>query len=136
VNQYWIIALLASYLIAGGAAWEAKGWKDAKTQQIALNEQETALHAQCDKEKATTKEANDALQNDRIAIAARLADRVSRPLCITPIGVVANHTAGRAGHAGNNGFSVSWLRSFAASCETYRREVIVLNNFGIAERAK
>lgn len=94
----------------------------------ALSEQAAAYTSQCDADKAKTKEANDALQKSNNDIAARLAryKRLHPNACVVPQpgGTVA--PGGGAGHAGGNGISTDWLRDYAARCETYRQQRIVL----------
>lgn len=96
-----------------------------------MAQQERLLVNRCNDEKKTTKEANDALQSQLSIIGKRLAASKLQPTKCMPISSsVAEHTAGGGEHAGSNGLSTDWLYSFAAECETYRSEVIVLDDFG------
>lgn len=102
----------------------------------ALDEQQTLLQSQCNADKAVTKGANDALQKNLNTIAGKLAaaKRLHESMCVTPVTGMAEPTSGGREHAGQNGISTGWLRDFAAECETYRSEVIILNEFGASER--
>lgn len=118
--------------VAGG--WAAHQW-DAWALKSALSEQETTLVKQCDAQKKITEEANNALQKDRDTIAAKLASsKLLQPAKCVSVASVANHTSSGGEHAGQNGVRSDWLYEYAAECETYRSEVILLNNFGLGER--
>lgn len=105
-------------------------------QRIELAEQQAALNKQCDDQKKLTNETNDALQKDRDTIAAKLAasKRLQPTRCVVPTTGVANNTSGGGKHAGSYGVTSDALYEYSAECETYRSEVILLNNFGLGER--
>lgn len=123
-----------------GIGWHIRGLSDESALKSALDRQETALNAQCDSDKKTTKEANDAIQQNMSTIASKLnADKRLHPsVCITPSSRLAKYPAGGAGeHAGQGGTVAGTsddFRDYFAECEQYRSEVILLNDFGINER--
>lgn len=84
----------------------------------------------CQTNQTLTKEANDALQKERDTIAGRLAraKRVQQSRCV-PVSNASNTQPTRAEHAGSNGISSDWLLDYAAQCETYRSERIILEKF-------
>ncbi len=94
--------------------------------------------AACESQKKLTQEANDALQTTNEAIAAKLAaaKRLHPAHCVAIAGNLAIDSGGGPEHAGLHGISSDWLRDYAARCELYRSEVIVLNDFGHGERAQ
>lgn len=109
------------------------------TQRSALAAQESQLNAACEARQKITKEANDALQAALNTTATKLAvaKRVHLSHCVvTTDGKLAGSAANGGQHAGQNGISSDWLRDYAAECENYREEVIVLDNFGKAERVQ
>ncbi len=126
------IALLTAVLSLFGFGWHSRGQWDESRLKDALSAQVITLQAQCAEEQKLTKGANDALQKSVFDITAKLntAKRVHHSLCVRPISGVAEHPAGGREHAGQNGISTDWLRDFAAECEQYRSEVIILNDFG------
>lgn len=101
----------------------------------ALSDQKSALTEQCDKDKAITKGAQDALQRNYDSIAARLArfKRMQLASCV-PVSSSPNDSGSGNGHAGAHGISTGFLLDFAAECETYRSTVIVLDKFIADER--
>lgn len=103
-------------------------------QAVALADLNNQLVAQCERDKAITKEANDDLQRQKDIISNRLNDalRVQPSLCIVPQPAHAADTAASgAKHAGQNGRGInsSWLRRYAAECETYRQQRLTLEKF-------
>lgn len=137
LTNWRLFAIGAAIIACFGAGWHVRGLSDASKLQSALAAQESVLHKQCDDEKQVTKGANDALQKNLATISAKLAaaKRMHPSLCIRPVTGVAKPAASGGELTRQNGISSDWLRDFAAECETYRSEVITLNDFGTAERA-
>lgn len=125
---------LAAFLLSYALHYVSVTYLEAAHEK-ALSDQKTALTEQCDKDKATTKEAQDALQRNYDSIAARLTrlKRVQPARCV-PISISADGSGSGNGHAGANGISSGFLLDFAAECETYRSTVIVLDKFIKDER--
>lgn len=125
---------LAAFLLSYALHCVSMAYLEAAHEK-ALSDQKTALIAQCDKDKATTKEAQDALQRNYDSIAARLArfKRMQRASCV-PVSSSADGSGSGNGHVGTNGISSGFLLDFAAECETYRSTVIVLDKFIADER--
>jgi hypothetical protein len=98
--------------------------------------QHKADNEQCEKDKTTTKEAQDELQANYDSIARRLAaaKRVQQS-CIPITPSVANALGGGAEHARGNGKGLTsdWLLEYAAKCEQYRSERIALEKFLAAQ---
>lgn len=111
-------------LLIGGLAHIVDVDHIEKKQATALIDQQASDKRVCDSDKAITKESNDALQKDHDAIAARLTKLMQQPAACVPVSQPAQLCiTGKTGHAKQNGISSSWLRSFAAECEGYRREL-------------
>lgn len=125
---------LAAFLLSYALHYAAASYVEARHEEE-LTAQKTALTAQCDKEKTTTKEANDALQRDRDFIAARLVrlKRMQLTSCV-PVSSSSNNSDSGDGHAGAHGLRSEFLLDFAAECEGYRSTVIVLDKFIADER--
>lgn len=102
----------------------------------ALDYQENELHAQCDKEKAVTKEANDALQKNMDTITAERdkLKRVHPATCILSVTRQAKLPAVHGKHAGQDGISSDWLRDYAATCEEIRQTAVTCEKFIDDER--
>ncbi len=102
-----------------------------ETHGKALNDQKTQLEAQCAEHKAITERANDDLQNEYAAIARKLADaqRLRPARCVVPTARPPVAPAGGGEHAGQDGISSDWLRHYAAECEGYRAERLILERF-------
>lgn len=122
-------------------AWLAYGLHDLsmsfaeRAKQNALDAQRAELTARCEADKQTTKEANDALQQSVTSITSRLAalKRLHPSGCVVPAPGLAQPAPGGAGHAGRDGAvagSGDDFREYAARCESYRQQRIVLDRFG------
>ena len=124
--------LLAIAIPSALLALQVLSWRSEALKVPGL---ESAL-SNCEAGKRITTEANDALQKDRNTIAARLAaaKRV-RANCVL-VSSPANPGETRAEHARRNeqGISSHWLLDYAAVCEQYRSERIVLEKFIADER--
>jgi hypothetical protein len=81
----------------------------------------------CQSTAVKTKEANDVLQKSRDVIANRLA--AAKRVQSSCVHIKPNAQSSGAEHAGSNGISSEWLLEYAAQCETYRSERIVLEEF-------
>jgi hypothetical protein len=99
----------------------------------ALTEQRATLERQCADDKRITQEANDDLQQNYAAIARKLADaqRVRPAKCVVPTTHPAVTAASGGEHAGQDatGVSSDWLFEYAAECEAYRGERVILESF-------
>ena len=108
--------------------WQVSRWRDKAHE---LDGVKSALSS-CEASKTVTKEANDELQRDRDTIAAKLARarRVQSRCVPVASGKPVTIKVG-AEHAGSNarGLRTEWLLDYAAQCETYRSERIVLEKF-------
>lgn len=130
--KYWqplAAALLTLFLSYGLHKLDMSFVERAK--QHALDEQKAMLIAACETDKQKTKEANDALQKSAHDIAGKLAayKRLHPSSCV-PVAGVAQPAPRGAGHAGEDGISSDWLREYAAECEAYRQQRIILEEFG------
>ncbi len=125
---------LAAFILSYALHYASVAYLEGKHEK-ALSDQKTALNAQCDKDKATTKEAQDALQRNYDSIAARLAriKRVQPARCV-PVPRTPNDSGSGDGYVGAHGISSEFLLDFAAECEGYRSTVIVLDKFIADER--
>ncbi len=95
----------------------------------ALSQQAKSLKEQCDKDKAITKEANDDLQGKLNAInAKRNSERLQGSFCV-PLTKPSINSPSGAKHARQAGIELQWLYDYAAECEEYRSDVIVLQEF-------
>lgn len=86
----------------------------------------------CEASKTITKEANDELQRNRDTIAAKLARaRRVQSRCVPVASSKPDVIKAGAGYDGSNagGIRTEWLLDYAAQCETYRSERIVLEKF-------
>lgn len=101
----------------------------------AIEAQKTADLKQCNIDKQITREANDAIQKDRDAIARRLASAKLRlPAACTPVARAAELPDSGQQYAGAHGIRAEWLLDFAAECEEYRTQITVCSNFINQER--
>ena len=110
------------------ALWKVSQWRDKARE---LDGVKSALSS-CEASKIVTKEANDALQRDRDIIAAKLASaRRVQPRCVPVASGQPNALKAGAEHARPyaRGIRTEWLLDYAAQCETYRSERIVLEKF-------
>lgn len=129
MNQYLIYALIILGVFAAGGA---TGWHERVLREPdMLTAQQTADDKQCANEKQITKEATDALQNDRNQLSARLdALRVQQPTTCIPITGQANLSDRGKRPAGRNGISSDWLLTFAANqCSSYWRQLKICDKF-------
>lgn len=137
MNPYWKLGLWAiQAAIIGFIVWHFTVLQDAKSQESALAAQAAELAKRCEIKMKSTKEANDELQKNIGTISAKLdtAKRMHPSVCVPVVSKLAQPSTGGAEHAGQNGIETDWLRDFAAECETYRSEVVILNKFGLDER--
>ncbi len=128
--------VVAVALVAGG--YRIGVWRMEESNRLSLVAQEKSLIAKCDADEHTTQESNDALQKQFSIISDKLdAAKRMRSSCCTVSTAGSAEPAGSGGeHAGQNGISVGWLYEYAAECEIYRQERIVLERFIAAERVK
>lgn len=128
LNNLKTIAAVAAALVVAYALHSLSMAAAEAEKRKALSEQAALYTSQCDADKAKTKEANDALQKSADDIAARLAryKRLHPNTCVMPQADGTLPAGGGAGHAGGDGVSTDWLREYAAQCEAYRRQRIVL----------
>lgn len=123
---------LALYLISAiafiGMAWKINDWRVAASQLDQANTNLDRVISQCEIDKKTTKEAYDALEAARDRINADLTryKRVHPATCVVP-GESSDSFQSGSQHAGVHGVSSDWFRDYAAVCELYRSEVIVLS---------
>lgn len=105
-------------------------------QRAALAAQKTTDVAQCNADKQVTKEANDALQNDRDNLTKRLAaDKLQRPAACVSVARSADVHDRSGRPARPNGVSSDWLYDFSADqCSSYWRQLKTCNQFIINER--
>jgi hypothetical protein len=106
--------------------------------RVALAVQIKADGEQCDAEKKVTKDATDALANDRDDLARKLAAlKLQRPASCVPISrssAVLNQK-GRPARRDEQGLSTDWLYDYSASqCSTYWRQLKVCDKFLDDER--
>lgn len=134
MKMYFVLAAILIAFIAGAAG----GYYFEKSGIPALiSDQKKVDTDLCNKTQTVTKESNDALQKNDIAIASKLdADKLQHPNACIGVAGTAPVPTGRAKHARPNGSAIStdWLRSYAAQCETYRGEVGVCVSFLADER--
>ena len=129
ILRYWqpigaaVVAMLISYGLHHIFMILADNRREA-----ALSEQHDLLTKSCNDDKQKAKEANDALQQTAADISSKLATykRLHPSSCILPGTGKAEPSAGGAGHAGGDGIDTGTLRDFAAQCETYRQQRIIL----------
>lgn len=125
-----IVITMATY-----AGWHVRGVFDEVSTTAQLAAQAKEITAQCKAAQKITKEANDDLQNEKTRIADELANlKRVRPATCVPIARPSDHCSSGTGRAGGNGLSSEWLLDYAARCETYRSEVIILDKFLDDER--
>lgn len=131
-----LLLIICGLFALGG--WEVKSWKDSAAEASALAAQANQLNSDCNTRINLTKETNDELQKSHDDIAAKLAKskRVLQSKCTSISSGSADNTSSRNQYAGQNARSLdtAWLLDFAAECETYRSEVIGLNQFIQDER--
>lgn len=137
MNPYLIIGALVAVIvafIAGGVV--GYEYRAGKVPAELLAQQNTDV-SECQKVQQVTKVENDKLQKDRDDIAAQLALSLRQPSTCVRVAsspVIPSSGAKYAKHDGN-GINSSWLRQFAATCESYRTEVSVCQDFLAQERA-
>ena len=137
MNPYLIIGGLAgvilAFIVGGVLGYE---YRAGKVPAELLAQQSVDVTA-CQKVQKLTEDANDQLTKDRDAIAVQLANSLRQPSTCVRVAsspVIPSSGAKYAKHDGN-GISSSWLRQFAATCESYRTEVSVCQDFLAQERA-
>ena len=131
MNFWWKLSVLFALVSAYSCGvWWVKGLTDLKAENKALSDLTISLNKSCEVDKQITKEANDDLAKQRDAIAARLATLQLQPaVCITPTANKTGADNSGAKHARQHGISSQWLRTYAAKCETYRQERLILEKF-------
>ena len=129
--NYFQLAIAAIIFTVGTiVGWNVSGWISDWETSAKLMKQASAMTLQCDNATKRTKDANDELQKNYARIRNRLAaDRLRGSKCTIPLGSEALAILARAGYAGHDGISTDWLREYAAQCEIYRSERIVLEKF-------
>jgi hypothetical protein len=137
MNQYLIAGVIAGLLVAflGGIGL---GWHERAIRVPAeLEAQQTADQKTCSEAQQLTKDANDELQKDRDTIAANLsAYKLRVPASCVRVSSRPKLPSTGTKHAGSNGAGLSsdWLRTYAATAETYRSELGVCIDFLHQER--
>lgn len=129
--QARIIIGLLSCLIASSITWRVQDWRWAEKLHNATIEQLQKDEEKCKNDKQITEDANHALQKNIDNIQRKLAAYRLQPTpkCIMPTAESHQPAASGGEHAGQNGVSTDWLRSYAAECEQYRQERIALESF-------
>ena len=137
MNPYLIIgalvAVIVAFIVGGVVGYE---YRAGKVPAELLAQQNTDV-SECQKVQQVTKVENDKLQKDRDDIAAQLALSLRQPSTCVRVAsspVIPSSGSKHADHNGN-GLNSSWLRQFAATCESYRTEVMVCTDFLAQERA-
>ncbi len=133
-SKYWLIAMLVAFVAGAGIGWHEKSLRVPAL----LEAQKEADEEACNTAKEITRKANEQLQNDRDRIASDLAKykRMHPTSCVIP-SKRPNTGSGGTEYAGGNGAVAGTsddFREYAATCETYRSEVIACINFLDAER--
>lgn len=106
-----------------------------KNQKHALETQQSQLIAQCQKAQQVTENANAKLEQDRDAISKRLNTLLVRhPSKCLLASKPSNQANSGTGHAGPNGINSDALRGYAATCESYRSELLTYIDFVDKER--
>lgn len=93
-----------------------------------MESEKAAIKEQCETEKLKTKEANDALQKSQSDIAARLA-MYKRVQSNCNLSISTKPTSGGYEYARSDGRIIGTsddFRDYAAECETYRQQRIIL----------
>lgn len=129
-NLKTLAAVLATATLSYALHALAAGWAENR-HEAAMANQARLYVQQCEADKRKTREANDAIQKDAHDVAARLAayKRLHPAACVVPKHQQAEPTPGGTGHAGSYGAvagTTDAFREFAAECETYRRQRVVL----------
>lgn len=107
----------------------------AGNQRRALEDQKTQLIAQCQKAQQVTENANAKLEQDRDAISKRLnALLVQHPAKCLYIASDTHKASSGTQYAGRDGVDSSALRRYAATCESYRSELLTYIDFVDKER--
>ena len=131
IIKYWqaILAALTTAILAYGLHTISMSFAE-HGKASALAEQHDLLTKSCNDQQTRTKEANDALQQTAADISSKLASykRLHPSACVMPGKGKAQPSAGGSGHADGDGISSDWLREYAAQCEAYRQERIILEN--------
>lgn len=96
-----------------------------------LTEQARALDDRCSRTQLITKDANHELSESLLSIDRRLVDdRMQSPACIVlPPASPAHAPSDRGEPPRANGLDSRWLRRYAATCESYRQERMILERF-------
>lgn len=133
-----LASLKVVQIALGGAAGFALCWLihmvilsgvEAK-QRAALVAQETRLQAECAADKAITEEANEYYQQQVGDITIKLDKyRMYASKCVAISADATKLSASRREHAGQNGLTVDWLRSYAAECRTYQAQRMTCDKY-------
>ena len=127
-----LVAMAVSFIGGGFLGWHERVLREPDM----INQQIAADKAVCDKNKKTTKEANDALQNKRYADAKRIAAlKLQQPTRCVPVAGEAKLSDSGREHDRPHGLSSDWLYDFAATGEGYRSALEVCEKFIDDERA-
>lgn len=131
INSRKLLGYGLVFVIVFTLGWQGRGLIAERRLKSALASQQEALVKQCNENQRITEEANANLQTKLSAIGKRLAASKRLPAtCVTVNPVMAEHPTSGGKYAGQNGLRSDWLREYAAECETYRTEVILLDDFG------
>lgn len=134
----WMIGIIAavalSCLVAGGIM----GWHEKALRVPALlDAQKTTDQTACATAQQLTKDTNDDIQKTDAYIAGRAdALRLQHPTSCVHVSSRPKLPGSGAEHAGHdgNGLNTDWLRSYAATAETYRSELLACIDFLAKER--
>lgn len=135
-----LVGILAAITaVFGGGAYTGRQFEKAHAEH-ALQAQETALIAQCDKDKAITTGVSHEYENQLSAVNQRLAvlKRLHPKACVPATGTPGGRNAGTGSGklAGQDGSNVESFYDFAGEAETYRIRLIACQGFINAERKK
>lgn len=102
-----------------------------KAHEKALNDQKISIEKTCADDKAITEKANDEYQKQNSIISGKLAKskRLQQATCIVPKANVAELSTSRGEYARSNGITTSSLFDYAADCESYRQQRIIIDQF-------
>jgi hypothetical protein len=94
-------------------------------------EQAKELDARCTRIQLISKDANHDYLTGLFSINNRLGSDLMQPTtCIVlPPSNSSDAPAGGGERAGSHGLNSRWLRKYAATCETYRQERLILEKF-------
>lgn len=129
-----IIAYGATVMAIFGSGYYVSSQIAETRQEKALAAQELKLQAACAADKKLTENSSHAYQTKVSALTRQLADakRMFAAKCIMPVTGEARSSDGsaRAGeYAGQNAVNAGTLIDYAGECETYRLQVISLQDF-------